>query len=634
MPRIFISYRREDSLPYAGRLFDGLAARFGDDQVFMDIDTIQPGDDFLAVIERKVDSCDALLAVIGNQWAKSIDARGRRRIDNPDDYVRLEIATALRRRVRVIPVLVQGAPMPGPDELPPPLQRLARHNALEIDNKRWRVDVARLVQALERPADAAAAPDYASPPSFGPSAMNGGSNDGDRSSALLEGRSPTRRGPTTPLDRPQTARRNAIRVLTVLALVSVVGAGVVLTDRADWLDRWTGLGSILLPRTEGPTETPAAIATADPSNKAAEAPTIVVSLPTATPVPTTEPTVAAMATAVPPTATAGPGERLQVARAALTERDFPRAIGLLEELGRTDPAMPGLDMALYDAHLGHGRALLDRGDLDGSYAEYGRALVLKPGEVDALEGQKQVVLAKNWGRMEAVWGSDDEEAIRALEEIMTLDLAYRDARQKLYALLIGKADRLLIVGDRDAAFSVLVRALEVEPDGMEARQRLQTYTPAPTPAQKPIMPPPPAPTPTPAQEPIVPRPLPPAPPPAGPAPAQKPIMPPPPAPTPTPAQEPIVPRPLPPAPPPAGPTPAEKPIVPLQPQPQPQPKPIVPQQPALAPAPTQKPIVPPQPKPIVPLQPQPTQKPIVPPQPQPTPKPIVPQQPQPTPRPL
>ena len=506
MPRIFISYRREDSLPYAGRLFDGLAARFGDDQVFMDIDTILPGEDFIAVIERKVDSCDALLAIIGNQWATSTDARGRRRIDNPDDYVRLEIATALRRRVRVIPVLVQGAPMPGPDELPPPLQRLARHNALEIDNKRWRVDVARLVQALERPADVAAAPDHATPPSFGPSAMDGWSKDGDRSSALPEGRSPTRRRPTTPLDRPRTARRLAFRVLAVVALVSVVGAGVVLTDRADWLDAWTGLGSILLPSIEGATETPAPIATAYPSTGVAEAPTIVVPLPTATPIPTTEPTpvpateptVAVTPTAVPPTPTAGSGERLQVARAALTERDFPRAIGLLEDLGRTDPATPGLDMALYDAHLGHGRALLDRGDLDGSYAEYGRALALRPGDVDALDGQKQVVLAKNWGRMEAAWGTDDEEAIRALEEIMQLEPGYRATREKLYAKLVAKAERLIDDSLRDDAYPVLMRALEVMPDATEVRRRLAAYTPTPVPAVPAIVPAPrPAPTPAP-----------------------------------------------------------------------------------------------------------------------------------------
>jgi hypothetical protein len=106
MSRIFISYRREDSGASAGRLHDRLREHFGRDNVFMDIDTIEPGLDFTDVIERTVASCDVLIALIGRQWLTSTDAAGQRRLDNPEDFVRLEIAAALKRNIRVIPALV------------------------------------------------------------------------------------------------------------------------------------------------------------------------------------------------------------------------------------------------------------------------------------------------------------------------------------------------------------------------------------------------------------------------------------------------------------------------------------------------------------------------------------------------
>lgn len=151
--RIFLNYRREDAADAAGRLFDALAARFGDGQVFMDIDDIEPGLDFEEVVNQAVDTSDVLIAVIGRQWLTTTDPQGRRRLDNPDDYVRMELRAALDRNVRVIPVLVQGVDMPRSDELPDALKRLAKRNAVEVSTTRWRYDIGRLATALERIAE-------------------------------------------------------------------------------------------------------------------------------------------------------------------------------------------------------------------------------------------------------------------------------------------------------------------------------------------------------------------------------------------------------------------------------------------------------------------------------------------------
>jgi formylglycine-generating enzyme required for sulfatase activity len=150
MSRIFVSYRRDDSAGYAGRLYDRLSQRFGRDRIFMDIDTIEPGLDFVEVIERAVGSCDVLIALIGRQWVTITDAVGRRRLDNPEDFVRLEIAAALDRNIRVIPVLVRGATMPRSMDLPDALEKLARRHALEISDTRFHYDVDRLIETLEK----------------------------------------------------------------------------------------------------------------------------------------------------------------------------------------------------------------------------------------------------------------------------------------------------------------------------------------------------------------------------------------------------------------------------------------------------------------------------------------------------
>lgn len=146
---VFISYRREETAPQAGRLYDSLAHRFGENHVFMDIDSIGLGLDFMKVIDEAVSSCEVLLAVIGSEWVRLTDARGARRLDDPQDFNRLEIETALARDIRVVPILVNGAPLPGPDELPETLAPLTRRQALPLTDTTFRADAARLLTQLE-----------------------------------------------------------------------------------------------------------------------------------------------------------------------------------------------------------------------------------------------------------------------------------------------------------------------------------------------------------------------------------------------------------------------------------------------------------------------------------------------------
>jgi TIR domain/VHL beta domain len=148
-PRIFLNYRRKDTEDTAGRLFDALSAHFGEDRVFMDIDDIDPGVDFDQVVHEAVGKCDVLLAMIGPNWLTATDKQGRRRLENSDDYVRVELQVALQRDIRVVPILVHGVEMPREDELPDGLQRLARKQALGLSNEAWKYDFGRLIAALE-----------------------------------------------------------------------------------------------------------------------------------------------------------------------------------------------------------------------------------------------------------------------------------------------------------------------------------------------------------------------------------------------------------------------------------------------------------------------------------------------------
>jgi TIR domain len=159
---IFVSYRRQETSHLAGRLSDRLADRFGQGQVFIDVDTIEPGVDFAEEISRAVAACQVLLAIIGPNWLTAANELGQRRLDDPDDIVRLEIEAALARDVRVIPILVEGAVMPHRRDLPESLAGLARRNALLIRHESFRHDAGRLVEAIERvlaaPSSTAASP--------------------------------------------------------------------------------------------------------------------------------------------------------------------------------------------------------------------------------------------------------------------------------------------------------------------------------------------------------------------------------------------------------------------------------------------------------------------------------------------
>jgi hypothetical protein len=147
--RIFISYRRDETAYPAGWLFDRLAQHFGPAQIFKDIDSIKLGDDFVQVISSAVGSCDVLLALIGDQWLTATDSHGRRRLDDPDDFVRLEIEAALERNVRIIPILVDGASLPRAEELPAGLIGLVRRQALELSPNRFEYDTNRLLKVLD-----------------------------------------------------------------------------------------------------------------------------------------------------------------------------------------------------------------------------------------------------------------------------------------------------------------------------------------------------------------------------------------------------------------------------------------------------------------------------------------------------
>ena len=146
---IFISYRRDDTEGEAGRLFADLTRAFGDDGVFMDVADIRPGADFRRVIDESVAQCGVLLAVIGPSWLTITGADGQRRIESPNDFVALEIGSALKRDVPVIPVLVHEAHMPPPDQLPESVRELSFRNSVELSHTRWNSDVQLLIEALK-----------------------------------------------------------------------------------------------------------------------------------------------------------------------------------------------------------------------------------------------------------------------------------------------------------------------------------------------------------------------------------------------------------------------------------------------------------------------------------------------------
>jgi hypothetical protein len=150
MPRIFVSYRRADSSAYAGRIYDHLEQAFGKPNIFKDVDNIPPGMDFRSYINDAVNHSDVMLVIIGPHWLDIQDQQGGRRLDNPKDYVRIELETGLeQKKIAVIPVLVGDASMPDPDNLTPSIQELAFRNAVRIrDDPDFRRDVEYLVKWL------------------------------------------------------------------------------------------------------------------------------------------------------------------------------------------------------------------------------------------------------------------------------------------------------------------------------------------------------------------------------------------------------------------------------------------------------------------------------------------------------
>jgi len=149
--KIFISYRREDSEGYAGRIFDHLTKYFGADRVFMDVDSIALGDNFAEVIEEAVGSSSVFIALIGNRWMSAVDEKGELRLNNPEDFVRMEIASALRKKdTQVIPVLIHNATIPSSSALPDDLAPLTFRNAMNISHARFTADVDRLTDEIER----------------------------------------------------------------------------------------------------------------------------------------------------------------------------------------------------------------------------------------------------------------------------------------------------------------------------------------------------------------------------------------------------------------------------------------------------------------------------------------------------
>ena|SRR5688572_27420798 len=147
---IFLSYRRSDSQAIAGRIYDRLVPAFGKISVFKDVDAIPPGADFREVLTEQVSGCSVLLAVIGDTWLTAGDGKGKRRLEDARDFVRIEIESALERDIHVIPLLVNGASMPSEEELPAGLKQLAFRNAIDIrHDPDFHNDMNRLITALK-----------------------------------------------------------------------------------------------------------------------------------------------------------------------------------------------------------------------------------------------------------------------------------------------------------------------------------------------------------------------------------------------------------------------------------------------------------------------------------------------------
>jgi TIR domain len=157
--KVFISYRRDDSAGYAGRVRDRLERELGRELLFMDVDAIPLGTNFSKVLHEEVAKCSVLLAVIGPNWLDARDEHGNRRLDDPNDWVRVEITAALQRNIPVIPILLDGATIPKADQLPEDLKELALRNGMEIRHASFQDDMNRLIRGLKGQADQGGAVD-------------------------------------------------------------------------------------------------------------------------------------------------------------------------------------------------------------------------------------------------------------------------------------------------------------------------------------------------------------------------------------------------------------------------------------------------------------------------------------------
>lgn len=144
---IFVSYRRADSSGYAGRIYDRLSSFFGSSHVFMDVDTIAPGEDFSRMIQSSISACDIMVAVIGVNWIG--DEHGAARIFNSTDFVRMEIECAIRNHIQIIPILVNDAEMPSLSDVPEKIIPLLGQNAIELGDTRWNHDIQKLIDSID-----------------------------------------------------------------------------------------------------------------------------------------------------------------------------------------------------------------------------------------------------------------------------------------------------------------------------------------------------------------------------------------------------------------------------------------------------------------------------------------------------
>jgi hypothetical protein len=231
--KVFITYRREETAAHAGRLYDAMVARFGEANVFMDVD-MAPGVDFVERITEAVAACHVLIVVMGPRWATVEDEHGNARLADPEDFVRIEVETALRRPdVTPIPVLVAGARMPHREDLPPEVRGITRRNALQLDDQRWRNDVGRLISTLDELLAESALVSAAPSPARSVAA---GRADADQVAAVS-----SVAGPMSPETKPAKpaappaggARRLGWALLGVVATVAIVVTVVVAVSGGD-----------------------------------------------------------------------------------------------------------------------------------------------------------------------------------------------------------------------------------------------------------------------------------------------------------------------------------------------------------------------------------------------------------------